>query len=206
MTAYVLLPRRPANIMAEFLARVYWLAIAATDDSCGIDLGEAGSRANVNAIEATELTKRFGDFCAVDHVTFSRGGRRTLRPAGAQRRRQDHADPHADHPDAAHRRHRREWPAMMCVKDPDGVRNSIGVIPQALTSDPELTAEENLSIHAKLYGVPADDARGADPQAARSRGSHALCESPGRHVFRRHAPAPGNRPRAGAFAEGSVPG
>src|SRR5208282_1566601 len=44
--------------------------------------------------------------------------------------------------------------------DPDGVRNSIGVIPQALTSDPELTAEENLSIHAKIYGIPAG-ARGA---------------------------------------------
>jgi ABC-2 type transport system ATP-binding protein len=28
------------------------------------------------------------------------------------------------------------------------------VIPQALTSDPELTAEENLMIYAKLYGVP----------------------------------------------------
>jgi ABC-2 type transport system ATP-binding protein len=39
--------------------------------------------------------------------------------------------------------------------DPDGVRQAIGVIPQALTSDPELTAEENLLIHAKLYGVPA---------------------------------------------------
>jgi ABC-2 type transport system ATP-binding protein len=36
------------------------------------------------------------------------------------------------------------------------VRNSIGVIPQALTSDPELTAEENLTIHAKLYGVPSE--------------------------------------------------
>jgi ABC-2 type transport system ATP-binding protein len=31
----------------------------------------------------------------------------------------------------------------------------IGVIPQALTSDPDLTLEENLSIYAKLYGVPA---------------------------------------------------
>jgi ABC-2 type transport system ATP-binding protein len=41
-------------------------------------------------------------------------------------------------------------------KDADGVRNSIGVIPQAMTSDPELTAEENLLIHAKLYGVPAN--------------------------------------------------
>jgi ABC-type multidrug transport system ATPase subunit len=28
-------------------------------------------------------------------------------------------------------------------KDPEEVRNAIGVIPQALTSDPELTAEEN---------------------------------------------------------------
>jgi ABC-2 type transport system ATP-binding protein len=30
----------------------------------------------------------------------------------------------------------------------------IGVIPQALTSDPDLTVEENLSIYAKLYSVP----------------------------------------------------
>jgi len=40
------------------------------------------------------------------------------------------------------------------AKDPDEVRRVIGVIPQALTSDPDLTVEENLSIYAKLYGVP----------------------------------------------------
>jgi ABC-2 type transport system ATP-binding protein len=40
------------------------------------------------------------------------------------------------------------------VADPDGVRHSIGVIPQALTSDLELSVEENLIIFAKLYGVP----------------------------------------------------
>ena len=39
-------------------------------------------------------------------------------------------------------------------KDPDAVRRVIGVIPQALTSDPDLTVEENLSIYAKLYSVP----------------------------------------------------
>jgi ABC-2 type transport system ATP-binding protein len=39
------------------------------------------------------------------------------------------------------------------AKDPDDVRRVIGVIPQALTSDPDLTVEENLSIYAKLYGV-----------------------------------------------------
>jgi ABC-2 type transport system ATP-binding protein len=39
-------------------------------------------------------------------------------------------------------------------KDPDAVRRMIGVIPQALTSDPDLTVEENLNIYAKLYSVP----------------------------------------------------
>ena len=39
-------------------------------------------------------------------------------------------------------------------KEPDAVRRVIGVIPQAMTSDPDLTVEENLSIYAKLYSVP----------------------------------------------------
>jgi ABC-2 type transport system ATP-binding protein len=39
-------------------------------------------------------------------------------------------------------------------KDADAVRRLIGVIPQALTSDPDLTVEENLVIYAKLYSVP----------------------------------------------------
>ena len=38
--------------------------------------------------------------------------------------------------------------------DPDAVRRLIGVIPQALTSDQDLTVEENLLIYAKLYSVP----------------------------------------------------
>src|SRR5438046_3913491 len=36
----------------------------------------------------------------------------------------------------------------------DEVRRVIGVIPQAMTSDLELSIEENLLIYAKLYGVP----------------------------------------------------
>src|SRR5437016_5726262 len=42
------------------------------------------------------------------------------------------------------------------VKQSDGVRESIGVIPQAMTSDLELSVEENLLIFAKLYGVPRE--------------------------------------------------
>jgi ABC-2 type transport system ATP-binding protein len=42
-------------------------------------------------------------------------------------------------------------------KDPDAARRLIGVIPQALTSDLDLTVEENLNIYAKLYDVPAKE-------------------------------------------------
>src|SRR5438477_8363163 len=42
------------------------------------------------------------------------------------------------------------------VQQADGVRHSIGVIPQAMTSDLELSVEENIIIYAKLYGVPRD--------------------------------------------------
>lgn len=38
----------------------------------------------------------------------------------------------------------------------DEARRCIGVIPQAMTSDIDLTVRENLSIYAKLYGVPAE--------------------------------------------------
>ncbi len=41
-------------------------------------------------------------------------------------------------------------------KNPDDVRRAIGVIPQALTSDQDLSVEENLSIYAKLYSVPRE--------------------------------------------------
>jgi ABC-2 type transport system ATP-binding protein len=45
------------------------------------------------------------------------------------------------------------------VRQADGVRHAIGVIPQAMTSDLELSVEENLIIYAKLYGVPRDTRR-----------------------------------------------
>jgi ABC-2 type transport system ATP-binding protein len=42
------------------------------------------------------------------------------------------------------------------ARQSDDVRRAIGVIPQAMTSDLELSVEENLIIFAKLYGVPRD--------------------------------------------------
>ena len=42
-------------------------------------------------------------------------------------------------------------------KEPNAARRLIGVIPQALTSDLDLTVEENMNIYAKLYDVPAKE-------------------------------------------------
>jgi ABC-2 type transport system ATP-binding protein len=39
------------------------------------------------------------------------------------------------------------------IREATAVRESIGVIPQNMTSDPELTCAENLGIHARLYGI-----------------------------------------------------
>src|SRR5205823_7294525 len=42
-------------------------------------------------------------------------------------------------------------------REPDAARRCIGVIPQALTSDLDLSVEENLNIYEKRYDVPAKD-------------------------------------------------
>ncbi|HEV7991428.1 MAG TPA: ABC transporter ATP-binding protein [Gemmatimonadaceae bacterium] len=43
------------------------------------------------------------------------------------------------------------------TREPDAARLKIGVIPQAMTTDTDLSVEENLSIYAKLYGVQKEE-------------------------------------------------
>jgi ABC-2 type transport system ATP-binding protein len=109
----------------------------------------------MNAIEVTGLTKRFGDFTAVDHISFTVPEGELfglLGPNGAGKTTLIRMMTTLTPPT--------EGSALIAGhdvrKDSEGVRNAIGVIPQAATSDPELTAEENLEIHAKIYGIPAE--------------------------------------------------
>ena len=74
------------------------------------------------------------------------------------------------------------------AKDPDDARNCMGVIPQALTSDIDLTVEENLSIYAKLYDVPRARAQAQHRRAARDRRPHQVARRTGQDALRRHAP------------------
>jgi len=50
------------------------------------------------------------------------------------------------------------------TKEADAVRRSIGVIPQAMTSDMELSVEENLLIFSKLYSVPREKRKKLIPE------------------------------------------
>ncbi|HXP17718.1 MAG TPA: ATP-binding cassette domain-containing protein [Terriglobales bacterium] len=122
--------------------------------------GNNASGPVVNAIEVDHIVKKYGEFTAVDEVSFlvkeeeifgllgpNGAGKSTLIrmmttliPITAGTARVAGHD---------------------VQKDPDGARRAIGVIPQALTSDLDLTIEENLNIYAKLYDVPAKKRKAA---------------------------------------------
>ncbi len=106
------------------------------------------------AIEVQHIVKKYGDFTAVDDVSFNvKEGEifGLLGPNGAGKstliRMMTTLIPITS--------------GTACIaghdvaKEPNAARRLIGVIPQALTSDLDLTVEENLEIYAKLYDVPA---------------------------------------------------
>jgi ABC-2 type transport system ATP-binding protein len=107
----------------------------------------------MNAIDVRAIVKKFGDFTAVNGVSFAVDEGEIfglLGPNGAGKSTLIRMLVTLLPPTAG--------TALVngfdVIKQSDGVRRSIGVIPQAMTSDLELSVEENLIIFAKLYGVP----------------------------------------------------
>lgn len=114
-------------------------------------------------IDVQQITKKFGNFTAVDGVSFAvdhgeifgllgpNGAGKstlirmltTLIPSTSGRGRINGFD---------------------VATQADAVRRSIGVIPQALTSDLELSVEENLLIFAKFYGVTREKRKRLIPE------------------------------------------
>ena len=106
-------------------------------------------------IEVENLTKRFGDFVAVDAINFSvKHGEvfGLLGPNGAGKSTLIRMLTTLVPPTSGTARVN----GFDIVKQANGVRQSIGVIPQAMTSDLDLSAVENMSIFAKLYGIPRE--------------------------------------------------
>jgi ABC-2 type transport system ATP-binding protein len=109
-------------------------------------------------IEVENLTKRFGDFVAVNGVSFSVEHGEVfglLGPNGAGKSTLIRMLTTLVPPTSGSARVN----GFDIVREPNGVRQSIGVIPQAMTSDMDLSAEENMSIFAKLYGIPGEKRR-----------------------------------------------
>jgi ABC-2 type transport system ATP-binding protein len=105
------------------------------------------------AIEVEKLTKRFNGFTAVDAVAFHVEEGEIfglLGPNGAGKSTLIRMLTTLIPPS--------EGTALVngfdVVRQQNDVRHCIGVIPQAMTSDLDLSAEENMNIFAKLYGVP----------------------------------------------------
>jgi len=114
----------------------------------------AAADAHAHAIEVEKLTKQFGDLVAVDAVSFTVEDGEIfglLGPNGAGKTTLIRMLTTLTPPTSGIGR----VAGLDIVKQANEVRHVLGVIPQAFTSDPELTAEENMLIHAKLYGVPA---------------------------------------------------
>ena len=109
----------------------------------------------MSAIDVQGLTKRFGTFTAVDGVTFAVDDGEIfglLGPNGAGKSTLIRMLTTLLEPTAG----RATVGGHDVVTHPDDVRRAIGVIPQAMTSDLELSPTENLLIFAKLYNVPRE--------------------------------------------------
>ena len=111
-------------------------------------------------VEVDGLTKRFGDFVAVARLSFSVEHGEVfglLGPNGAGKSTLIRMLTTLLPPTSGTARIN----GCDIVGDPNGVRQSIGVIPQAMTTDLDLSAEENMTIFAKLYGLGREQRRKA---------------------------------------------
>ncbi len=111
-------------------------------------------------VEVQNLTKRFGDFCAVDGLNFNVEHGEVfglLGPNGAGKSTLLRMLTTLITPTSGAARIK----GFDVVRSANDVRKSIGVIPQTMTSDLDLSAEENMIIYAKLYGMPREKRRRA---------------------------------------------
>lgn len=116
--------------------------------------GNGASTQGLPAIEVEKIVKKYGDFTAVDEVSFKVADGEIfglLGPNGAGKSTLIRMMTTLIPITAGYAR----VAGHDVARQPNAARRAIGVIPQALTSDLDLTVEENLNIYAKLYDVPA---------------------------------------------------
>ncbi len=105
------------------------------------------------AVEVTGITRQYGQITAVDNVSFDVFEGEIfgfLGPNGAGKTTLVRMLTTLIKPTSG--------TAMVAncdvMKKPDMVRRQIGVVPQAMTSDLDLTGYENMDIYGRFYGIP----------------------------------------------------
>jgi len=107
------------------------------------------------AVRAADLTKRFGDFTAVDRVGFEVAEGEVfgfLGPNGAGKTTTIKMLTGLLPPTSGEGR----VAGIDVATDPDAVRRHIGYMSQAFSLYTDLTVGENLSLFSRLYGVPRE--------------------------------------------------
>ena len=158
-----------------------------------------------DAILVEGLVKHFGAVKAVDGIDLRVAPGLRVRPARAQRRRQDHRGP------GPHHHPRSPTPAgprcsgIDVAEDPQGIRERIGLAGQYAAVDENLTGRENLR-HDRQADPPRR--RSSCASGPTSCSSASGCRSRRPHpqdLLRGHAPPPRPRRRPRAPPAGAVP-
>ncbi|HEV2209890.1 MAG TPA: ATP-binding cassette domain-containing protein [Verrucomicrobiae bacterium] len=128
-------------------------------------------------VEVENLTKRFGEFTAVDALSFTVEHGEVfglLGPNGAGKSTLIRMLTTLVPPSSGTARiHGHD-----ILREANAVRQAIGVIPQAMTSDLDLSAEENLGIFAKLYGIPRERRQRTIPELLKAVDLEAWADKP----------------------------
>jgi ABC-2 type transport system ATP-binding protein len=111
---------------------------------------------NTKAIEVSGITKKFGPITAVDNVSFDVTEGEFfgfLGPNGAGKTTLIRMLTTLLKPTSG------KAVVACCdvAKNPDAVRQEIGVVPQAMTTDLDLTGHENMDIYGRFYGIPSKE-------------------------------------------------
>jgi|YelNatPaOPRAMG01_1025707.scaffolds.fasta_scaffold41282_2 ABC-2 type transport system ATP-binding protein len=120
-------------------------------------------------IEVADLTKRFGNFTAVDSISFHVDRREIfglLGPNGAGKTTTIRCLLTLIKPTSGSIK----VSGINALKNPQQVRQLCGYVPQEVSVDGDLTGYENLLLYAKLYGIPRTLRKGRIEEALKFMG------------------------------------